>query len=187
MNAEASSEAPSARPAAGDAASGDGHLDLLYEELRALAHGHMRRQRPDHTLDSTDLVNEAYLRMCKGAKGPWTDRNHFLHLASRVMRQVLVDHARAKRAAKRETPGTRTDLDVLVEAFEERSGGLLELEVALQRLQARDPEAVRLIELRFFGGHSMEETARLLGVSGRQAQRWWSAARLQLRAELERG
>ncbi len=171
----------------GDARAEAELLPLLYGELRDLARGHMQHQRPEHTLQPTALVHEAYLRLCRGASRPWADRRHFLRLASRVMRQVLVDHARAKAADKRRHGGERTELEALVDAYESRSGGLMELEEALRRLEARDPQAVRLIELRFFGGHSMEETAELLGISERQARRWWAAARLQLQAELENG
>lgn len=171
----------------GDAQAEEELLPLLYGELHELARGHMHHQRPEHTLQPTALVNEAYLRLCRGAARPWADRRHFLRLASRVMRQVLVDHARAKHSDKRRPTGERTELESLVDAYDARSGGLVELEEALTRLEARDPQAVRLIELRFFGGHSMEETAELLGVSERQARRWWAAARLQLQAELEDG
>ena len=173
-----------ARLRRGESGAEDELLPRLYGELRELAQGYMKHQAPEHTLQPTALVHEAYLRMCRGAARPWNDRQHFLRLASRVMRQVLVDHARIKLSAKRKALGERTRLEALVDVYEQRSGGLLELETALLRLERRDPQVVRLIELRFFGGHSIEETAELLGVSERQIRRRWAAARLQLQDEL---
>ena len=172
---------------AGDASASEELIALLYEELRALARRHMAGQAGDHTLQPTALVNEAWLRLAGDGARACVDRNHFVQLASLAMRQVLVDHARAKQRDKRRAPGLRVELEDLVAEYERRSGGLVALDAALERLAKRDPDAVRLIELRFFGGRSMEEAAELLGVSERQARRWWAAARLQLHEELERG
>lgn len=172
---------------AGDGPAREEVLSLLYDELRGIARRHMLRQSLDHTLQPTALVNEAYLRLCGEPGRAFADRKHFLQLASLAMRQVLVDHARAKQRQKREPNGMRVELEGLVEEYERRSGGLVELDEALARLERRDPEAAALIELRFFGGRSMEEAAELLGVSERQARRWWAAARLQLQEDLEGG
>jgi RNA polymerase sigma-70 factor, ECF subfamily len=168
----------------GDVAAREELFPLVYEELRRLARGHMAHQRASHTLQATALVNEAYLKLCRGDEDGFVDREHFLRLAATAMRQVLVDHARRRDAEKRRDPGERVELDGLVAEFERRSGGLVELDCALERLTQRDPELVRLIELRFFGGHEMAEVAALLGISERSAARRWKTARLYLLGEL---
>jgi len=157
---------------------------LVYKELHQVACSQMARQDPSHTLQPTALVNEAFLRLC--GRSDVTERQHFVRLASKVMRQILVDHARRKSAAKRQQPGDRVELETLVDEYERRSGGLVALDAALERLEQRDPELVRLIELRFFGGRSMPEVAELLGVSERHASRWWQTARVFLQDELNR-
>jgi RNA polymerase sigma factor (TIGR02999 family) len=162
-------------------------LPLLYDELRAVARAHMAAQRPEHTLQPTALVHEAWLKVARSGERGWADRMHFVRLASAAMRQVLVDHARRRESLKRKPSGERVELEALVHDLESRSGPLLDLEGALERLGRRDPRAVRLVELRFFGGCSLAQAAESLGVSERQATRWWAATRLLLAEELERG
>ncbi len=169
----------------GDASAREELFPLVYEELRRLARGHMAQQRASHTLQATALVNEAYLKMCRPEGGSaWVDREHFLRLAATAMRQILVDHARKRGADKRREPGERVELEGLVAEFERRSGGLVALDLALERLAARDPELVKLVELRFFGGHEIADAAALLGISERTAARRWKTARLYLAGEL---
>lgn len=165
---------------AGDDAAREELFPVVYGELHRLARAHMARQRPGHTLQPTALVNEAFLKMCRPEEVVWVDRQHFLRVAATAMRQILVDHARKRNADKRRDPGQRVELDGLVGEFERRSGGILELDAALERLQQHDPELVKLVELRFFGGHEVAEAARLLGISERTAYRRWNVARLFL-------
>jgi len=127
------------------------------------------------------------LKLAHGGERAFNDRVHFLRLAAVAMRQVLVDHSRRKSALKRSAPGEALELDGLVVQLEERSADLVLLDAALRRLEERDPKAVRLIELRFFGGCTLAEAAAVLGVTPRQAARWWAASRLLLTEELERG
>lgn len=182
------------RRAEGGDAEAQAHLfDALYGELREIAGRQMSHQPRDHTLQPTALVNEAFLRLFKGDDGgarraegrDLVGKTHFVRLASRVMRQVLVDHARRREADKRSPQGERVELDSLVRELERRSGGLVELDAALHRLQERSPELVKLVELRFFGGRTMAEVGDSLGVSERQAARLWTAARTFLRDQLE--
>jgi RNA polymerase sigma factor (TIGR02999 family) len=160
-----------------------GHL--VYDELRAIAAAQMRGERRDHTLQPTALVHEAFLRLSEQRRRHWKERRQFFAVASRLMRQVLVDHARAHRAAKRGGDVTRvevTSLDALAapsEVFD-----VLALDEALTRLAALQPRLARVVELRFFGGLEVEETAELLGCSPRTVKRDWSLARAWLIREL---
>lgn len=165
----------------GDGRAADELFSLVYEELHSMAVHRLRNQGPEHTLQPTALVNEAYLRVFRGE---WNNREHFRAVAARAMRSILVDHARRKRRQKRSAEGVRVLLDDLIVAFEERSGDLLGLDEALERLARIDPTAARLVELRFFGGQSMPEVAHSLGISLRSAQREWATARAWLREEL---
>ncbi|MBL8858090.1 MAG: sigma-70 family RNA polymerase sigma factor [Planctomycetes bacterium] len=175
-----------ARSRAGDTAARDELFAFVHSGLHAIARAEMAKQHGSHTLQATALVNEAYLKLGIHAAAGATDRAHFMRLAGRAMRQILVDHARRKSAQKRADPGLRVELDDLVGEYERRSGGLVELEEAIARLQAKDPELVQLIELRFFAGRSMDEVAEVLGISPRSAARRWEVARLFLKGELER-
>ena len=157
---------------------------LVYAELHRLARVHMAGQRLSHTLQPTALVNEAFLKL--GSNEAWSDRSRFLGLASVAMRQILVDHARAKRAAKRGGDALHVELDQIVAEYEHSSHGLLELDDCLEKLKRKDPDLVRLVELRFFAGSTIEEAARELGISVRQASRWWNVARAYLKRELGR-
>jgi len=185
MSQDARIEALFRRLSEGDLAAREELFPLVYEELRRLARSHMAHQRLSHTLQPTALANEVYLKLCRPDGAGWVDREHFLRLAATAMRQILVDHARRRAAEKRREPGERVELDGLVAEFERRSGGLIELDAALERLAQRAPELVRLIELRFFGGHDMTDVAALLGISERTAARRWNAARLYLIKELD--
>ena len=155
----------------------------IYAELHRLARAHMAQQRPSHTLQPTALVNEAFMKLCAGETP--ADRHRFLNLASTAMRQILVDHARRKSTSKRGGNAKQVELDSIVTSFDERSHGLIELDAALERLRLRDPDLVKLVELRFFGGRSHAEAAELLGISPRQATRWWQTARAYLKREID--
>ena len=157
-------------------------LELTYAELRRLAERHLARERPDHTLQPTALVNEAFLRL-RSAEGI-TDEEHFLATASRAMRHILVDHARAKGRQKRGGDAERVELDAVVEMFDKSSVDLVALADALDGLEAMDPELARLVELRFFGGLSEDAAANVLGVSRRTASRGWVIAKNWLREKL---
>jgi len=163
-------------------------IPLVYQELRRLARQYMRRERPSHTLQPTALVHEAYLRLMGQQSGvQWENRTHFFAVAARVMRRVLVDHARAHRAEKRggEEPKLAVD-DAPVFSGLTRAE-LLDLDQALERLAERDPRQAHIVELRFFGGLSESETAELLEISTRTVKRDWSLARAWLYREISEG
>lgn len=185
MEGEEHVDTASAQRRDGDG-SGEESFSLVYEELYRIARSQMAGQKPSHTLQPTALVNEAYLKLCASADRDVRDRAHFLRLASKVMRQILVEHARRKSAFKRDACGERVEFEALADEYERRAGGLVALDAAIERLEERDPELARLVELRFFGGRSTTEIAAILGVSVRQATRLWRAARLFLRREIKR-
>lgn len=166
----------------GDGEASDQLFMLVYEELHRMADRQMRRQRPDHTLQATALVNEAYIRVF-GQE--WRDRDHFLSVASRAMRSILVDHARRKMANKRNPGGQRVPLDDLTQSYEDRAIDLVALDEALTRLAEVDPDMVRLVELRFFAGLTMEDAAAFLGISIHKAQKEWNTARAWIRREIK--
>lgn len=173
----------------GDEEAGERLIDLLYDDLHRVAAGCFRGEPPGHTLQTTALIHEAWLRLEDSAKIEWRNRNHFLSVAARVMRRILVDHVRRKRAAKR--GGVEAPLPLLEGALslQERSAPLpdvLAVDQALERLEAMDPEAARLVELKFFGGVTAQEAAACLGVSRSTAQRIWRRARAWLYLELSR-
>jgi RNA polymerase sigma factor (TIGR02999 family) len=160
----------------------------VYQELYGLARREMRGQSDAHTLQPTALVNEAYLRLsADGAE--WQGREHFLRVAARAMRQILVDHGRRRAAGKRPPKSRRVELDSLLETFFSNYAGrsidLESLDTALTKLEAQDPKLAELVELHFFGGHTMEECARHFGISERQVFRWWKTARAFLHREVE--
>jgi RNA polymerase sigma factor (TIGR02999 family) len=160
-------------------------LPLVYSELKRIAARQLRRERPDHTLSATALVHEAWLELSQLDRITWQNRYHYLALAAQAMRRVLIDHAVARRAAKR-GGGIKADtLDgdpmVLAEA---RAEELLDLDNALQRLGAIDERQVRIVECRFFGGMSVEETAEALQLSPATVKRDWALARAWLNREL---
>jgi RNA polymerase sigma factor (TIGR02999 family) len=140
----------------------------------------MRGQPADHTLQPTALVHEAYLRLVHNHQASAADRPHFLALAARAMRSILVDYARRRKAKKRGDRRTRVSLDIIVPAFESRALDLLMLDEALDRLAAQDERQSRIVELRFFGGLDVAETSQVLGVPKRTVERDWRYARAQL-------
>ncbi len=160
-------------------------VTLLYDELRRLAKKHLARERPEHTLGATALVHEVYLRLADQAGITVENRAHFLHIASHAMRRVLVDHARARSAAKRNCAGA-LPLDEGFLCARMRDRDLIALDDALDELSKIDSPKCRLVELRFFGGLSVEEAAEVLGISGRTAAREWNIAKAWLYAEIRR-
>lgn len=170
----------------GDPAAADRLLAMLYAELHRLARAYMRRERPDHTLQPTALIQEAYLRLV-GEDIAWNSRAHFIGVAAHAMREVLVDHARAHRAQRR-TGGRqrvelRDDLAISANHLEE----LISLDEALTRLAAANERRARVVELRYFGGLSIEDIAALLGVAPRSVKRDWALARIALARDLDAG
>lgn len=171
------------------ASRGDEHaaqklFPMVYDELRALAERYLSDQRPGHTLQPTALVHEAYLKLIGIEDASWTDRGHFFCVAAVSMRHILVNHAKARRSQKRGGGGHRMPLDEAAALIEERAIDLVALDEALTRLAVIDPQQARIVELRFFGGLSADETARVLNVSERTVHREWNVARLWLRGEI---
>jgi RNA polymerase sigma factor (TIGR02999 family) len=167
----------------GDAATSK-LMRVVYSELRRLAARQMRRERPDHTLQTTGLVNEAYLRLVSQKNAPWEGRIHFFGVASRVMREILVEYARKRAALKRGGARKVYLEDVAEPAALNKGVDLLALDEALLRLERLDPQQCRIVELRFFSGLSVEETAAVLGISPRTVKRDWSVAKIWLHREI---
>ena len=162
----------------GDEAARDRLLPIVYEDLRRRAAGHLRRERPGHSLRPTDLVHEAYLRLC-GNTVPWQCRGQFFGVASRLMRQILVDHARARAAAKRGR-GVRVTLAEELASAPPMEPDVLDVDRALGELAALDERQARLVELRYFGGQTIEEAATALDISVATANRDWMTAKMWL-------
>jgi len=158
-------------------------IPLVYQELRRIAQHHLRQERPDHTLQSTALVHEAYLRLMKQGPAEVENRGHFMAVASRLMRQILVDHARGHRAAKR-GGGLKLELKEDMGLQSAPSVDLVTLDNALNELARLDPQQNRIVEMRFFGGLSIEETADVIGISRTTVKREWATARAWLRREV---
>ena len=158
-------------------------VPLVYRELRRLAHHYLRDERPGHTLQTTALVHEAYLRLQKGPTR-YENRAHFFAISAQLMRQILVDHARGQRAAKRGGGNEKVTLDDACGLMKGRAVDLITLDDALNGLARLDPHQSRIVELRFFGGLSIEETAEALGVSSATVKRHWATARLWLYQEM---
>jgi len=159
---------------------------LVYDELRRLAAAYMRRERPGQTLQATALVHEAYLRLA-GAGTPWTDKRHFIGIAARSMRQILVERARARGAQKRWAGLNRVTLTDALAVAADAEGMLPALDEALTRLEIIDAEQAKIVELRYFGGLSIEDTAEALGISAATIKRRWTLARAWLFRELSGG
>ncbi len=159
-------------------------LPLVYDELRRIAHRYMARERAGRSLQATALVHEAYLRLLKDKRQPWVDRTHFLAIAANSMRRILVERARARAASKRGGSRVRVTLGENLFAAADPSLDLLVLDKALEKLAAMDPQLARIVELRFFGGLSIEEAAQSLGVSPATIKRSWNVARAWLKREL---
>jgi RNA polymerase sigma factor (TIGR02999 family) len=171
----------------GDGAALERLLPLVYDQLRDLARSQLRHERPDHTLQPTALVHEAYLRLSAQREAAGANRSQFFSLAARLMRRVLVDHARARLAAKRGGPAPRLSIEGLDIELHSEPVDLLDLDRALDRLTAAFERPGRIVEMRFFAGLEVEEIAALLGVSDRTVKRDWSFARAWLLRELGTG
>jgi RNA polymerase sigma factor (TIGR02999 family) len=159
-------------------------IPLVYDELHRLARVQMRHERPDHTLQATALVHEAYLRLVHDAEKSWQNRAHFIGVAAQVMRRILIDHARARRAAKREGVLQQVPLEECSLMTDAQSEQLVAINEALDRLAQFDPRQSRVVELRFFGGLTVDETAEALGVSVKTVTREWRLARAWLHREV---
>ena len=168
----------------GEQRPADRLLPLVYDELRRVAHRQLGRERPGHTLSTTALVHEAYLRLVDQTRARWVDRAHFFAVAAGVMRRILIDYARRYRAAKRGGDAQRVDLDLVEVSLEERSEMLISLDEALGRLAELNPRLSQVVEYRFFGGMTEEETAEALGVTDRTVRRDWMKAKAWLSREL---
>ncbi|MCC6292583.1 MAG: sigma-70 family RNA polymerase sigma factor [Bryobacterales bacterium] len=170
----------------GDTHALDQLTPVVYDELRRLAASYMRRERQDHTLQSTALVNEAYLKLVDQKNVVWQNRAHFFGIAAQMIRRILVDHARAHKAEKRGGGAGVLSLDEAIGVPEKRDVEILALNDALTRLTEMDPQQGRIVELRFFTGLSIEETAEVVGVSPATVKREWAAARAWLFREISR-
>jgi RNA polymerase sigma factor (TIGR02999 family) len=168
----------------GDTAALDRLMPLVHTELRRLARHYMSRERAGHTLQSTALVNEAYLRLVVQEGMRWENRAHFFGIAARLMRQILVEHARGRQAAKRGGGQYRLSLSKVDRSASRPDVNLVALDEALGRLEAADPQKSRIVELRYFGGLSIEETAEVIGISPATVKRDWKMARAWLRSEI---
>jgi RNA polymerase sigma factor (TIGR02999 family) len=161
-------------------------MPIVYDELRRLAHQYMRRENPGHSLQTTALVNEAYLRLAQGKAVNWTDRTHFFAVCARVMRRILIDIANARGRVKR-TPGEhRVEFEEALTIAEERDGNLIALNDALETLEAVDPRKAHVVELRYLVGLSVEETAQVLKVKPDTVLRDWRLAKMWLLRELSK-
>ncbi len=156
----------------------------VYGELRRLAGGYMAGQRADHTLQPTALVNEAYLKLLGGAGGSWEGRSHFLHTAARAMRQILVDHARTRGARKRGGDAVRVTLRETTHGALDPGVEVLAVHEAMRTLESVDPRKATVVELRYFAGLDLEETAQVMGVNERTVRRLWDRARAWLYREM---
>jgi RNA polymerase sigma factor (TIGR02999 family) len=159
-------------------------MPLVYNELKRVAGSYLRRERPDHTLQSAALVNEAYLRLIDQTQIQWQNKAHFFGIAAQMMRRILVDHARRHKASKRGAGVPTLALDEAVVQAQNQSIDLLGLDEALEALGEVDPQQSRIVELRFFGGLSIEDTANVLGISPATVKRDWAAARAWLYREV---
>ena len=159
-------------------------IPIVYEKLRWLAKQYMRRQPPGQTLQTTALLHEAYLKLLNYREVQWSDRSHFFAFAARIMRCVLVDHARAQQASKRGNGSQRASWDEALLISPEKTAEVLALDEGLERLEAIDPRKSRIVELRYFGGMSIEETAEVLALSKATVKREWDKAKAWLHREI---
>jgi RNA polymerase sigma-70 factor (ECF subfamily) len=160
-------------------------LKAVYEDLRMMAGRHLHRESPHHTLQATALVHEVYLKLIDQRKVGWRDRAHFFAAASHLMRRILIDHARARRREKRGQNWGRITIQEVVSHLERDPVDLIALDAALSRLEERNPTQCRLVEMRFFGGMTLQEAAQVLGIGRRSADREWSYAKAWLYRELK--
>ncbi|HQR34449.1 MAG TPA: sigma-70 family RNA polymerase sigma factor [Blastocatellia bacterium] len=170
----------------GDESARDELLPLVYQELHKLAGRYLGRERTGHTLQTTALVHEAYLRLVDQKDAQWQNRSHFFAMAATQMRRVLVDYARSRHMAKRGGGAQQVELDEALVVSDERAGDVVALDDALKALAEFDERKSRMVELRFFGGLSIEETAEVLGVSPGTVMRDWTLAKAWLQREIEK-
>ena len=170
----------------GDREALDALTPLVYDELRKLASRYLRRERPDHTLSSTALVHEAYMKLIDQRHVQWQNRNQFFGLASEMIRRILVDHARARLTSKRGGQVYKLSLDEALAAAEEKDLDLVALDDALKSLGEADPQQSRIVELRYFGGLTIEQTAEVIGISPATVKRDWVVAKAFLKREMTR-
>jgi RNA polymerase sigma factor (TIGR02999 family) len=171
---------------AGDREALDRLMPLVYQELRSIAGRFLRNERPGHTLQSTALVHEAYVRLVDQTRSDWRSRAHFYGVAATIIRNILVDHARARQAAKRGGPAPALSLDEALQMPQKRGLDLVAIDDALLSLSRLDPQQSRIVELRFFGGLSIEETAEALGISPSTVKRDWILAKTWIFQELSK-
>jgi RNA polymerase sigma-70 factor (ECF subfamily) len=169
----------------GDKSALDEMTPVLYDELRRVARRLLSAERPDHTLQPTALVHEAYLRLINQRAVDWRNRAHFLGVAATMMRRILINHAKANQAAKREGYAAAISLEDALGVFTNPQVDLLDLDHTLNRLTELDPQQGKVVELRYFGGLSIEETAEVLGISTATVKREWGTARLWLLQQME--
>jgi RNA polymerase sigma factor (TIGR02999 family) len=169
----------------GDKSALDAMTPVVYDELRRVARRLLSVERPDHTLQPTALVHEAYIRLVDQRSVDWKNRAHFMGMAATMMRRILINHAKAHRAAKREAYADAISLDDALGVFSRPQVDLLDLDQSLDRLAKLDPQQGRVVELRYFGGLSIEETAEVMGISPATVKREWGTARLWLIQQLE--
>jgi RNA polymerase sigma factor (TIGR02999 family) len=170
----------------GDGAALDALVPVVYKELRRLAHYELRKERPDHTLQSTALVHEAYFRLVGRDLPQWESRTHFFAIAAQLMRQILVDYARRRRASKRGSGVCTLTLDDAMAMPQGKDVDVVAVDDALNTLAEVDPRQSRVVELRFFAGLSLEETSEVMGIATATVQRDWTAARAWLHREISR-
>ncbi len=168
----------------GDLAALNQLTPLVHAELHRIAHRYMRQERPGNTLQTTALVNEAYLRLVDANQVRWQDRAHFFAVSAQIMRRILVDAAKARLTDKRGGRSPHVNLDEAIDAVPERSSDLVALDEALDALAELDPRKARVIELRFFGGLSVQETAEVLKISAQSVMRDWKLAKAWLMREI---
>lgn len=168
----------------GDQAAAERLMPLVYDELKRLARSYMRRERKDHTLQTTALVHEAYLKLVRQEVVHWQGRSHFFGIAAQLMRRILIDHARRYLREKRGGAREVLPLNEALVFSPERSEELVRLDEALVRLSALDERQGKIVELRFFGGLSVEETAKFLGISPKTVKRDWAVAKVWLHREM---
>lgn len=176
-----------ARWSGGDLSARDALVPLVYDELRRIARRCLAGQRPGHTLQPTALVHEAYLRLARRDSQDWQGRVHFFAMAAQMMRQILVDHARRQAAAKRGRNAVTLDVEEVPAVSKQPSLDLLALDDAMKELASLDSRQCQIVELRFFGGLSIEETARVLKISPATTKREWTTARLWLHQNMSGG
>jgi RNA polymerase sigma factor (TIGR02999 family) len=168
----------------GDQAARDELMPLVYDELRRLAHQYMNRERPGHTLQTSALVNEAFVKLVDQKDVHWQNRAHFFGIAAQLMRRILVDHARSRQYLKRGGGAHHVSLDEVAIVSPERAAEVVALDDALTSLAATDPRKSQIVDLRFFGGLSIQETAEVLAVSPGTVMRDWTLAKAWLRREM---